>query len=71
MQSPPLSPSVSDSQIQALSPAVSQRDPGGVQTSAADSKGMEVEPSRYESLSQVSALTKTEKKKIVADTLVQ
>lgn len=38
------------------------RDHGGVQTSAADSKGMEVEPSRYESLSQVSALTKTEKK---------
>lgn len=36
-------------------------DHGGVQTSAADSKGMQVAPSIFKSLSQVSALTKTGK----------
>lgn len=46
-------------------------DPGGAQTAAADSEGMGVEPPILESLSQVSTLTKTEKKKIVANVLVQ
>lgn len=46
-------------------------DHGGVQTSAADSEGMEAEPSISERLTQVSTLTKTEKKKLVANVLVQ
>lgn len=45
-------------------------DHGGVQASAADNEGVEVEPSIFESLSQVSTLEKL-KKKIVANVLVQ